>query len=168
MKKRTAVHSWFDPHTIHSLFFVFPSDVWCKINKLLKYYEYQLTKRCLEGRLEGFKVSSWFLKIMKLIEYRMLRNVTIFIIVVDGCIIIIHEVVTCDSTLMKQSLTLTIKSVGFAPFVVRVREGIRVNRIIKITHVHNLHEKRLEFGPFMIPRKKKKANCLAENFLKRF
>ena len=69
---------------------------------------------------------------------------------------------------MKQSLTLTIKSVGFAPFVVRVREGIRVNRIIKITHVHNLHEKRLEFGPFMIPRKKKKANCLAENFLKRF
>ena len=26
------------------------------------------------------------------------RNVTIFIIVVDGCIIIIHEVVTCDST----------------------------------------------------------------------
>ena len=31
----------------------------------------------------------------------------IFIIVVDGCIIIIHEVVTCDCTLMKQSLTLT-------------------------------------------------------------
>ena len=25
-----------------------------------------------------------------------LRNATIFIIVVDGCIIIIHEVVTCD------------------------------------------------------------------------
>ena len=49
MKTRTAAHSWFDPHTIHSLFFVFPSDVWCKINKLLKYYEYQLTKRCLEG-----------------------------------------------------------------------------------------------------------------------
>ena len=37
---------------------------------LLKYYEYQLTKRCLEGRLKGFKVSSWFLKIMELIEYR--------------------------------------------------------------------------------------------------
>ena len=36
-----------------------------------------------------------------------LRNVTIFIIVVDGCIIIIHEVVTCNSTLMKQSLSLT-------------------------------------------------------------
>ena len=42
-----------------------------KINKLFKYlYEYQLTKHCLEGRLEGFKVSSWFLKIMKLVEYR--------------------------------------------------------------------------------------------------
>ena len=48
MKTRTAAHSWFDPHTRHSLFFVFPSDVWCKINKLLK-YEYQLTKRCLGG-----------------------------------------------------------------------------------------------------------------------
>ena len=38
------------------------------------------------------------LNIMTLIEYRMLRNVTIFIIVVDGCIIIISEVVTCEST----------------------------------------------------------------------
>ena len=33
----------------------------------------------------------------------LLRNVTIFIIVVDSCIIIIHEVVTCNSTLTKQS-----------------------------------------------------------------
>ena len=57
MKMRTAVHSLVDPHTIDSLFFVLPSDVWCKINKLLKYYDCQLTKRCLEGRLEGFKVS---------------------------------------------------------------------------------------------------------------
>ena len=65
---------------------------------------------------------------------------------------------------MKQSLTLTIKSVGFAPFMVRVREGIRVNRIIKITHVHNLHEKRLEFGPFMIPRKKKKRKLFSRKF----
>ena len=55
--------------------------MWCKINKLLKYYEYQLTKRCLEGRPEGFKGSSWFLKIMKVAEYRIAK---IFIIVVDG------------------------------------------------------------------------------------
>ena len=65
MKTRTATYSWFD--LINLLFFVFPSDIWCKINKLLKYYEYQLTKRCLEGR----------------------------------------PPITCDRTLMKQSLTLT-------------------------------------------------------------
>ena len=41
---------------------------------------------------------------MKVVEYRIAN---IFIIVVDGCIIIIQEVITCDSTLMKQSLTLT-------------------------------------------------------------
>ena len=70
MKTRTAAHSWVDPHTIDSLFFVFP----CKINKLFKSQEYQLTKRCLEGRLEGFKVSSWFLKIMKLVEYRIAKK----------------------------------------------------------------------------------------------
>ena len=84
MKMRTAAHSWFD--LTNSLFFVFPSDIWCKINnKLLKYYEYQLTKRCLERRLEGFKV----VKIMKVVKYRIAK---IFIIVVEGCIIIIHEV----------------------------------------------------------------------------
>ena len=66
-------------------------------------YEYQLTKRCLEGRLECFKVSSWFLRVMKVVEYRIAK---IFIIVVDGCIITIHEVITCDSTLMKQSYTV--------------------------------------------------------------
>ena len=33
--------------------------------KLLKYYEYQLTKRCLKGRLEDFKVFSWFLKVTR-------------------------------------------------------------------------------------------------------
>ena len=32
-------------------------------------------------------VSSWFLKIMELVEYRIAK---IFIIVVDGCIVIIH------------------------------------------------------------------------------
>ena len=47
-----------------------------------------------EGRIEGFKVSSWFIEIMKLVEYR----IAIKIIVEDGCIIIIHEVITCDST----------------------------------------------------------------------
>ena len=36
--------------------------------------KYQLTKRCLKGRLEGFKVSSWFLKIMKLVEYRIAKK----------------------------------------------------------------------------------------------
>ena len=41
---------------------------------------------------------------MKVVEYRIAK---IFIIVVDGCIITIHEFITCDSTLMKQSLTLT-------------------------------------------------------------
>ena len=43
-------------------------------SKLLKYYEYQLTKRCLKGTLEGFKVSSWFLKKIKLIEYRIAKK----------------------------------------------------------------------------------------------
>ena len=38
--------------------------------KLLKSYEYQLVKRWFSGRLEGFKVSLWFLKIVKLVEYR--------------------------------------------------------------------------------------------------
>ena len=60
----------------------------------------------IEGGVEGLKISSWFLEIIKLVEDR-IANVTIFIVVVDGCIIIIHEVVTCDSTLMKQSLTRT-------------------------------------------------------------
>ena len=38
------------------------------------------------------------------VEYRIAE---IFINVVDGCIIIIHELITCDSALMKQYLTLT-------------------------------------------------------------
>ena len=72
---RTAALSLADPHTtIDSLFFVFPSDSWCKIKKLLKYNEYQLAKRCLEERLEGFKVSSLFLKIMKLVESRIAKK----------------------------------------------------------------------------------------------
>ena len=37
-----------------------------KNKQIVKNYEQQLTKRSLEGRFEGFKVSSWFLKIMKL------------------------------------------------------------------------------------------------------
>ena len=71
MKTRTGAHSWVDPHTIDSLFSVFP----CKIvNKLLNSYEYQLIKRWFSGRLEGFKVSSWFLKIVKLVEYRIAKK----------------------------------------------------------------------------------------------
>jgi len=57
MKTRDAAYSCVDPHCVGSLFFVFPSDTLGEINKLLKYYKYQLTKHCLEGRLEGFKVS---------------------------------------------------------------------------------------------------------------
>ena len=41
----------------------------------------------------------------------------------------------------------------------------RVNRIIKITHAHNLHVKMLDFGPFTL-RKLKNANCSLENFKK--
>ena len=49
MKMRTAAHSSVDPHTVNAPFFVFP----CKINRLFKSYEYQLTKvssRILKGR----------------------------------------------------------------------------------------------------------------------
>ena len=46
-----------------------------QINKLFKYYEYQLTKRYLEGRLEGFKVSSIMVMIMKFVEYQMAKKV---------------------------------------------------------------------------------------------
>ena len=74
MKMRAATHSLVDQHTIYSIFFVFSADICSKINKLLKYYEYQLTKCCMEGRLEGSKVSSWFLKIMKLVEYRIAKG----------------------------------------------------------------------------------------------
>ena len=42
---------------------------------MLKYFEYQPTKRCLEGGLEGFSyVSLWFLKIMWLVEYQIARK----------------------------------------------------------------------------------------------
>ena len=76
MKTRNTAHSWVNPPTIHvdSLFSVFPSDIWYKINKLLKYYEYQLTKLSSEGGQEGFKVSSWFLKIMNLVEYQIAKK----------------------------------------------------------------------------------------------
>ena len=68
MKTRTTAHNLVDPHTIDSLFFVFPPEIWCKINKFFNYYEYQLIKRCLEGKLESLKVSSWFLKIMEFVR----------------------------------------------------------------------------------------------------
>ena len=58
---------------------------------VLKYFEYQLTKCCLEGRFEGFNyVSLWFLKIMWLVEYQIAKKCHSFH---DGCIIIIHKVV---------------------------------------------------------------------------
>ena len=42
---------------------------------MLKYFEYELTKRCLEGGLEGFSyVSLWFLKIMWLVEIQIARK----------------------------------------------------------------------------------------------
>ena len=46
--------SWVVPHSINSLSFVFPWYIWCKLNKLFKYNKYQLTKRWLEGNLDGF------------------------------------------------------------------------------------------------------------------
>ena len=70
MKTRTTGHSCVDPHTIDLLFFIFPR----KIDKLLKSYEYQLTKRWFEWGLEGFKVSSWIFMIVKLVEYRIVKK----------------------------------------------------------------------------------------------
>ena len=106
MKTRTDVHSLVDPHTIDLLFFVFPSNICCKINKLFKSCEYQLTKRCLEGRLEGFKVSSWFLKIMKLVKYRIAKKCHDF----HHCCRWLHHHYSLGCHvqiyLMKQSLTL--------------------------------------------------------------
>ena len=64
-------------------------------------------------------------------------------------------------------------SVGLCPFPgLYVREfelsdRNLVNRIIKITHAHNLHVKMLDFGRLTI-RMLKNVNCLLENFLKRF
>ena len=100
MKTRTA--------TIDSLFCVFPSEIWCKITKLLKYYGYQVTKRCLEGRLEGLKISSRFLKIMELVEYRIAKKFQEF---PHYCRSLHHRPYSrsCHVRfhLMKQSITLT-------------------------------------------------------------
>ena len=130
---------------------------------------------------------------MWLIEYWIVTKYQDFIIVVDGCIIIIHEVFTCDSTqwnslrllllkrqepflrhwlqneivlhtfkllwlLWKANLheiyshtTGTWKCWTLPPFrdsYVREFElshSNRVNRIIKITHAHDLHVKMLVF-----------------------
>ena len=48
----------------------------CYLDALLpsKYHEHQHTKRCLGGRLEGFKVSLWFLKRMKLVKCRIAKK----------------------------------------------------------------------------------------------
>ena len=44
------------------------------------------------------------------------------------------------------------ESVGLAPFVreFELSHSNPVNRIIKITHAHNLHVKRLDFSPYAI------------------
>ena len=53
-----AVHEW--KRSAESIlmlnihFPVFPWYIWSKLNKLLKYKKYQLSKRWLEGKLEGF------------------------------------------------------------------------------------------------------------------
>ena len=60
MKTRTAAHNCSSYYWFTLL--IFPWDIWCKINKLLKYYEYQLTKRCLE---EGSKVQGFFMRLVK-------------------------------------------------------------------------------------------------------
>ena len=61
----------------------------------------------LEGRLEGFEVSSWFLKIMKLVEYRIAKKCHYF----RHCCrwLFHHHSGGCQVRfyLMKQSLTLT-------------------------------------------------------------
>ena len=103
LKKRIAAHNWVDLHTIDSPLFVFP----CKINKLFMSYEHQLTKRCLEERLEGFKVSSWKLKIMKLFEYQIAKKYPDFR---HFCRWLYHHYSRgCHMRFysMKQSLTLT-------------------------------------------------------------
>ena len=56
---------------------------------------YQLTKRWLEGKLEGFFS---FLRKCGSSNTKQLQNIRIFIIVVDGCIILIHEVFMCNSS----------------------------------------------------------------------
>ena len=61
----------------------------------------------IEGGLKGFKVSSWFLEIMKLVEDRIAKKCHDF----HRCCRWLHchysRCEKCDSTLMKQSLTLT-------------------------------------------------------------
>ena len=69
--------------------------------QILKYYEYQLTKSCLGGRIEGFKVSSLFLRIMKFVEYRIAKKYHDFHHCFRWLIITVREIVTCDSTSMK-------------------------------------------------------------------
>ena len=75
--------------------------IWCKLNKMLKYNKYRLTKRWFNSK-ENSKAYSEFLNKMRLIECRIVTQYQdfydLFIIVVVGCIIIIHEVFTCDST----------------------------------------------------------------------
>ena len=50
------------------------------------------------------------------------------------------------------------ESVGLCPLSFELSHSNLVNRIIKITHAHNLHVKMLVFGLLQFVRKKK-ANC---------
>ena len=65
------------------------------------------------------------------------------------------------------------ESVGLCPFrcsYVRefeLSQGNRVNRIIKITHAHNLHVRMLDFDPFTIRTLKKRKLSTKKNFFKR-
>ena len=50
-----TAHSPVAPHTIDSHFAVFSSDIWYKIYKSLKYYEYQLSQTLLRRKTRRFQ-----------------------------------------------------------------------------------------------------------------
>ena len=80
MKTRNVGHSWVDPHAIDSHFSVFPSDIWCKLHKLLIIKSKRNIDSPNVALNEDSKVSSKFVKKMWPIEYRIVRNITIFVI----------------------------------------------------------------------------------------
>ena len=96
----------------------------------------------------------------RIVTQRELRNIRIFIIVVHGCIIIIHEVLTCDSTQRRLNSSSWLQNeMGLHAFKLlfllrkanlHEMHSDVVNRVIKITHAHILHVKMLNFAPFTI------------------